>query len=75
MTDMQRRERMTGRTLVVAMVGLTCLMIGEELSELSSFTEALTPQFIGSSLAHVGVVIGSFVGGRSLERARKVRRS
>ena len=51
------------------MVGLGALgmmfgLIGNEVGELSAWSEVLAPGFIGKMLLHASVVIAAFVGGK-----------
>lgn len=51
------------------MIGLGALgmmfgLMGTEVAELQSWSEALTPGFIGNMLLHASVVIAAFVGGK-----------
>lgn len=51
------------------MIGLGALgmmfgLMGNEVAELQSWNEALTPGFVGNMLLHASVVIAAFIGGK-----------
>lgn len=53
-----------GYLLGLAALGSMLGLIAVDIQELETWSQATTPAFIGSSLAHIGVVIGAFIGGR-----------
>lgn len=54
----------TGWLLFVAALGMMATLIAPEIAGLATFSEALTPSFIGKTLAHFGTVIAAFVAGK-----------
>lgn len=54
----------TGAIVFVAAIGTLVGLLGKEIAELHSWTQATSPAFIGGALMHVGAVIGAFVAGQ-----------
>lgn len=54
----------TGWMLFVAAIGAMATLMAVEITNLQEWHFATTPEFVGKALAHVGTVIGAFVGGR-----------
>jgi hypothetical protein len=63
MSDLQQAH-VIGWTIFAAAVGLILVDLGNEIAKLPSWSTAVTPAFIGSALAHLGAVVGGFVGGK-----------
>ena len=59
----------TGWLVFVAMLGMMAGLIAVDVRELQTWHQATTPAFIGGALAHFGLVIGAFVGGKLLPQA------
>lgn len=53
-----------GWMIGVAAFGMMLGLMGTEVSELTSWQEALTPGFVGTMFLHASVVIAAFVGGK-----------
>lgn len=56
----------TGWVIFIAALGMMAGLMGNELSNLHTWTEAATVAFVGKSLVHFSVVIAAFVGGKLL---------
>lgn len=54
----------TGWVILIAALGMMAGLMGNELSNLHSWTEATTIAFVGKILVHFSVVIAAFVGGK-----------
>lgn len=54
----------TGWIVFVAMLGMMAGLIAVDVRELESWSDARTPAFVGGALAHFGLVLGAFVGGK-----------
>lgn len=57
-------NKTAGWTLGVAAFGTMLVLISVDVKSLSSFSDALTPTFIGNAMAHMGNVIMAFVAGK-----------
>ncbi len=55
-----------GWMIFLAAIGMMAGLMAVEIGEMDSWAYATTPQFVGAFLAHFGVVVGAFVGGRLL---------
>lgn len=55
-----------GWLTLIAALGMLFTLEAVEISNLSSWNTALTPPFVGKFLAHLGTVIGAFIGGKLL---------
>jgi hypothetical protein len=53
-----------GYMVLVAAVGMMCTLLSAEVVNLKAWAEALTPLFVGKAMAHIGVVIAAFLGGK-----------
>ena len=53
-----------GWMIGLAAMGMTFGLMGTEVGELSAWSEALAPGFVGKMLLHASVVIAAFVGGK-----------
>ena len=53
-----------GWTLFVAAIGMMAGLLAVEVRELAAWSDATSPSFISGVLAHFGVVVGAFVGGK-----------
>ena len=60
-----------GWVLFVAALGAVLGLVGHELSQVPSWTEASTTAFVGKAMGHVATVIASFVAGRLLPQVGK----
>lgn len=56
--------KQTGYTVLIAALGMLCGLLSPEISGLPSWSAALAPAFAGKVLAHVGVVVAAFWGGK-----------
>lgn len=57
-------NKVIGWTLALASFGMLLILISADIKQLNSFSDALSPFFIGNMLAHIGNVIMAFVGGK-----------
>ena len=48
----------------IGALGMMFGLIGQEVAELPSWADALSPSFVGDMFLHASVVIAAFVGGR-----------
>lgn len=64
MVTAMANNKTAGWILFIAALGVMCGLLADDVSALKSWHEATTPSFFGSILAHLGAVIGAFVGGR-----------
>lgn len=55
-----------GWTLFVVMLGAMAGMVATDVSHLSSWQEAVAPPFVAAVLAHFGILIGAFIGGKKI---------
>lgn len=61
-----KQAHLVGWSLFAAAVGVILVQLGNEVTKLPSWHAATSPVFIGSALAHVGTVIGAFLGGKMI---------
>lgn len=54
----------TGWMLFIAAMGMMCTLLASDVAKLASWNEAISPSFVALMLAHIGVVITAFVGGK-----------
>ena len=54
----------TGWMIFIAAMGMTLGLLGSEFAALSTFTDALTPAFVGKAFVHISTVIGAFMAGK-----------
>lgn len=64
-------QHATGWAVFAAAIGMMAGLLSPEVSSLSSWGAALAPAFVGKALAHFGVVIAAFVGGKLIPTASK----
>jgi hypothetical protein len=48
----------------IAGLGLMCTLLAGDISQLEKWSDATYPAFVAGVIAHVGAVIGAFVGGK-----------
>lgn len=53
-----------GRILFIAALGLMASLVSGDVSQMTTWAEVFRPAFVGSVLAHFGVVVAAYVGGR-----------
>lgn len=53
-----------GWMIGIAALGMMFGLMGKEVAELMSWSEAVSPGFVGDMLLHASVVIAAFVGGK-----------
>ncbi len=65
----------TGWLVFIAALGMMCTLLAADVGRLETWSSATTPAFIGNIFAHLGVVIGAFVGGKLIptERVQTLR--
>lgn len=56
-------QRTTGWVIFIAAVGMFCTLSAADMAKIATWHEVLSPSFVALQLAHLGVVIGAFVGG------------
>ena len=54
----------TGWIIFIAAVGAMLGLVSHDIAELETWSQATTPLFVSSMLAHLGAVIAAFVGGK-----------
>ena len=59
-------QNASGWILLVAALGAVMGLVGHELSQVQTWTDASTTAFVGKAMGHVATVIASFVAGRLL---------
>ena len=57
-------QKQMGWTILAAALGSMFTLMAVDISQLSGWHEATTPAFVGSMVAHLGTVLGAFVGGK-----------
>lgn len=53
-----------GWAVLIAALGMTLGLLGNEISGLTSWDQTITPAFVGKAFIHLSVVIGAWVGGK-----------
>ena len=53
-----------GYMIFVAALGVMLTMLAGDISQLKTWSDATYPSFVAGVIAHIGVVIGAFVGGK-----------
>lgn len=53
-----------GYMIGIAALGMMLGLIGNEVAELMSWGDAISPGFVGKTFLHASTVIAAFVGGR-----------
>lgn len=61
----------TGWTIFLAALGMMAGLLAVDVSKLSAWSDAVSPPFVGTVLAHFGVVIGAFVGGKLIPSGKE----
>ena len=64
---MNRQLIAPGHLVVLAALGMMATLVSGDISEVQSWAEVFEPAFVGMMLAHFGVVIGAYVGGRLIK--------
>ena len=64
-------QHQQGWIVFIAAFGMMCGLMSAEVRELSSWSDATTPNFLGDLLAHFAAVVGAFVAGRLIPTATK----
>lgn len=54
----------TGWIIFIAALGMMCSLLAIDISNMKSWLETTTPEFVGSVMAHIGAVIAAFIGGK-----------
>lgn len=57
-------KKAAGYVVLLAALGMTLGLIGQEVKGITTWTDLLTPAFVGTTLVHLGTVIGAYVAGR-----------
>lgn len=53
-----------GWAVLIAALGMTLGLLGNEISGLQSWDQTMTPAFVGKAFIHLSVVAGAWVGGK-----------
>lgn len=56
--------RTTGWMVFLAALGMLLGLMASEVSALQSWDAAMAPPFVGKMMAHLGITIAAFVGGK-----------
>ncbi len=59
-----------GWVLFIASIGMMCTLLSADVVRLATWNQAFTPGFIGIMMAHLGVVITAFIGGKLIPTDR-----
>lgn len=59
-----------GWIVFAAAIGMMMTLLSGEVVGLQTWAAALTPAFVGKAMAHVGVVIAAFIGGKLIPTDR-----
>lgn len=62
MTNSQQTN--LGWIIFVAALGMLFSMVSVDLVTVHGWSELFTPEFVGTTLGHIGAVIAAFVGGK-----------
>lgn len=54
----------TGWVIFIGAIGMMCTLLSADIAKLASWGAAFSPAFVGIMLAHLGVVIAAFIGGK-----------
>lgn len=61
-----------GVVTLIAAVGMFAGLIGLEMSNMQDWVFITTPKFIGTTLIHLGSVIGAYIAGQLLPTSQKL---
>lgn len=53
-----------GWLIFVAAIGMMCTLLAADVASLGQWHDVLAPKFVALELAHLGAVIGAFIGGK-----------
>lgn len=59
-------QRTTGWSLFVAALGMMATLVNHDVAVLAEWRDATSPAFVGTLLAHFGVVATAFAAGKIL---------
>jgi len=62
----------TGWMLFIASVGMMCSLLAVDVAKLAKWNDVFQPSFIALIMAHMGVVITAFVGGKIIPPDRNI---
>lgn len=57
-------QHTAGWLVFVAALGMMMTLLAAEVVNLQAWADAITPMFVGKAMAHLGVVVAAFVGGK-----------
>lgn len=57
-------KKAAGYIVLVAALGMSLGLIGQEIKNIPSWAQLFTPQFVGTTFIHLGTVLGAYVAGR-----------
>ena len=60
-----------GWTILAAALGMMFGLVAVDVTQLANWHEATTPLFVGSMLAHLGVTLTAFAGGKLIPTENK----
>lgn len=55
-----------GWTIFIIALGMMCGLLSSDVGKLTSWNEAVKPQFVAIFMAHFGTVILAFIGGKQI---------
>lgn len=64
--EQKAKATFTGWVVLLAMIGMTLGLLGNEVSALADWNGVFTPAFVGKAFIHVSVVIGAWIGGKQM---------
>lgn len=59
----------TGWIIFIAALGMMCAFLAIDVANLKDWSQATTPEFVGSCLGHFGATITAFLGGKLIPNA------
>lgn len=62
----QAQATFAGWAVLLAMVGMTLGLLGNEIGAMTDWNQVMTPAFVGKAFIHVSVVIGAWIGGKQM---------
>ena len=60
----------TGWILFIAALGMMAGLVGQDISEVKTWTSVTEPAFIGKELIHFATVVAAFIGGKLIPPER-----
>jgi hypothetical protein len=69
--EAKQAHAVIGWVTAVAALGMLFTSVGQEISGLPSWAQALLPAFVGKVFMHVGAVVAAFVAGQYIPSPRE----